>query len=302
MLSRRALLGLGSGAVLGAVGLAVLAESIDTDQRQLRADVTGYVDALQPGSPYRSPSVAERTTTLDALAQLDAGAGLDTVGAQLASLGMNGVTALGPDADTEYRMVRSTPGSERGWGLYAYPVGLVPRLLVEVPHPNFDLYTEYVALDVLRRAPASVLAVAGAYRHDADDTADVAHEPRSLFHAVAMDIAMRHHIPQIQLHGFDDDHAPDIDVVISAGAGRATQYIRTLADKLEEADFTICRAWSEDCNNLEGKRNTQGRASASSGLTFIHLELNRTLRENDTKRDVLAQCIVENDNARVVSN
>ena len=87
-----------------------------------------------------------------------------------------------------------------------------------MPHPGSDRHTEQLGLALFRALPGAALLIAGAHRRAADGTADVAHQPDSMFHALATHLADRG-ADQLQLHGFDDDSLADHDIVISAGAG-----------------------------------------------------------------------------------
>ncbi|MEV8610958.1 hypothetical protein AB0383_24090 [Amycolatopsis sp. NPDC051373] len=77
-----------------------------------------------------------------------------------------------------------------------------PSLVVEVPHPGFDLRTELFGVDLFRQVPGAVLLVAGAHRKADDSHADVAHEEDSVFHVVAAALAARG-LPTICRRSFD---------------------------------------------------------------------------------------------------
>ncbi|HYH31841.1 MAG TPA: hypothetical protein VD903_15795, partial [Pseudonocardia sp.] len=180
-------------------------------------------------------------------------------------------------AGYDFLVARSDPESERSWGLIALPLDRAPRLIVEVPHPNSDYDTEEVGLAVLAAEPDAVYLQAGAHRRAADERADVAHEEDSLFHALAVDLSVRLRLPQLQLHGFGERDDLDDDVVL--GPEDVRPAVRELADRLEDADLSVCRAWSRRCRGLEGTTNVQGRAAARSGLPFAHVEMSADTRE-----------------------
>jgi hypothetical protein len=169
-----------------------------------------------------------------------------------------------------------------------------PRLVIEVPHPNFDLHTEQVGIDLYRRLPGSAGLVAGAHRKAGDNTADVAHNADSLFNAVAMELA-KQGLPQVQLHGFDDRSLPDTDVVVSSGATPHTSAHEGIADRLSDRGLAVCRVWEQPCGNLEGKRNVQGAATDGLGGVFAHIECDSEVRSRPELRarlvDVLADMV-----------
>ena len=178
------------------------------------------------------------------------------------------------------------PGSERAWGLYAIDRSAPPSLVVEAPHASSDLRTELIGLDLFQRTPGAILAVGGAHRRREDP----AHDTGTVFHVVTTLLARRG-LPQVQLHGFNDTTLSSADVVLSAGAAEAGDAARRAADRLDEAGFRVCRAWAEPCRGLAGTTNVQGRATGAA--PFLHVELNRTVRE-DRRGDVV-RALVEAD-------
>ena len=166
--------------------------------------------------------------------------------------------------------------------------------MIEVPHPNSDLHTEEIGLALYQAVPGSVLAVAGTHRRVDDGAGDVAHRTDSMFHAVAGDFAERG-LPQIQLHGFHDDNLPDADVVISPGAGDAGDAVRRVADRIDDADFEVCRSWRQDCGRLEGTTNEQGRDAARQGTPFVHVEISRSIRDDRDAWSRLVRAIAQAD-------
>lgn len=178
------------------------------------------------------------------------------------------------------------PGTGRAWGLYAIDRSAPPSLVVEVPHPSSDLRTDLIGLALFRRVPGAVLAVAGAHRRREDP----AHDTGTVFHAVTTLLARRG-LPQVQLHGFKDRTLPAADVVLSAGAAEAGDAARRAADRLDAAGFRVRRAWAEPCRGLAGTTNVQSQAAG--GTPFLHVELNRTVRE--TRRDDVVHALAEAD-------
>jgi hypothetical protein len=174
-------------------------------------------------------------------------------------------------------------GDDRAWGIVLVDLSAPARLVIEVPHPNFDLKTERMGVHLFRLTPGAVLLMAGAHRKAGGGAADVAHNEQSLFNVLAAESADQH-MPQIQLHGFADENLPGQDAVVSTGASFVAPAASRLADRLAEIGLATCRAWADRCGHLEGTLNVQGRAADGAGSVFIHLELNWRVRGDDRLR------------------
>jgi hypothetical protein len=277
---------------LAVVAVTVLALSFrgPVPPPPLEQQVREFTAQLTPRGPYRAPTPTERNAVVGAVAALVA-AGADDAGPARRVLEDAGFTVgvTRTEAGQEYLVVRSDPATERSWGFIALPRGLTPRLVVEVPHPNADYNTENVGLAVLAAEPAAIYLQAGAHRRAADERADVAHEEDSLFHALTLDLGIRLKLPQLQLHGFGDRDDLDDDVVLGGGPDEPHPAVRGLADRLEAADLSVCRAWTQRCRGLEGTTNVQGHAAALYGQPFAHVEMSVETRERpDAVARVLA--------------
>lgn len=237
-----------------------------TRTTDLGEEVRQFAAGLDDDAPYRPPELAERRQLLSALRALEAGEPKDVLGFTMRT-GVDGKTGR------RFGLAVNPPG-ERAWGWYLVDLSAPVRLVIEVPHPNSDLRTEELGLALYQAVPGSILLVAGTHRR----AADVAHSTDSMFHAVASDLAGRG-LPQVQLHGFHDDSLPDTDVVVSPGAGDAGEAVRRVADGLDE-DFRVCRSWRQDCGQLAGTTNEQGRDAARQGTPFVHVEISRTVRDD----------------------
>jgi hypothetical protein len=284
-LSRRAVLrGILGTAALTLVGCGSAAP-VDLD------DVVGQLlDHLDPDGPYRNPTPDERDrarAAVDLLVAADATAAAEA----FAPLGMSVSTGFDPATGRPCALAASRFDTDRSWGVFAVDLTEPPaHLLVEVPHPGSDLHTERIGLALFRAVPGAALLIAGAHRRAADDAADVAHQPDSMFQALATHLADRGAV-QVQLHGFHDDSLADHDVVVSAGAGTSTQYTAPMADALGAAGFDVCRAWSQSCGSLEGRTNAQGREAAAHGQPFLHIEINRSTRDDEQRSAALVRAL-----------
>lgn len=246
---------------------------------------------MSADGPYRDPKREERSQAARAARSL-----LDDLGETSApasafgALGFAAYHGTDPATGRPFSLYIADGHDERAWGAVLVDRSTRPRLVVGVPHPVFDIDTEKLGIAIHRRVPGSVLLVAGAHRGAAEGRADVAHNPRSVFHVVATEFA-RSGVPQVQVHGFADDTVPETEVIVSTGAAPTTEEARDVASMLRRAGLVICRAWSQPCGPLEGTTNEQGRAAQDLDAPFIHVELSSSLRRDPTRRELVAAAI-----------
>ncbi|MFI5614415.1 hypothetical protein [Amycolatopsis sp. NPDC051903] len=252
--------------------------------------VTEFTSALSADQAYRPPIAAERRTAATGFTALldrrDTG--------DLRKLGFSVEDRVDPATGRPYTIATSEPGTRRAWGMYVIDRSAPPSLVVEVPHPAFDLRTELFGVDLFRRVPGAVLLVAGAHRKADDSHADVAHEEDSVFHVVAASLAARG-LTQVQLHGFHNENLPSTDIVLSSGAATAGGAAHRAADRLTAAGFAVCRAWADRCTGLEGSTNVQGKAAAEDDTAFLHVEMSRTVRDSPQHREQVVGALVDAD-------
>jgi hypothetical protein len=127
------------------------------------------------------------------------------------------------------------------------------RLIVEVAHPVADLKTLELGLELFRATDAAGLFVAGAHRDaGSNDSADVAHNPRTVFEAVH-GAAVEAEWIVLQPHGFEEARRPDRfgDMVISSGS-TPTDLTRSLAERLTVAGFDVCLFGRDRCEGWAG--------------------------------------------------
>jgi hypothetical protein len=241
----------------------------------LEARIQDFAAALAEDAAYEPPDERERRAFTTAFARL--GADHRAALADLDALGLDTERDTDPDTGRPY-----AAAAERGWGFYVVDLSRPTRIVVQVPHPANDLRTDEMGIELFRRMPGAVLAVAGTHRRAANGAGDVAHRTDTAFHALADDQARRG-LPQVQLHGFGDDSLPGVDVVLSAGATEPTAALERIADGLDD-DMPVCRTWARDCGELEGRRNKQGEAAARYGTAFLHIEVSRSAREDPVLR------------------
>ncbi|MCG5459097.1 hypothetical protein PSH03_004862 [Micromonospora sp. PSH03] len=289
--------GLFAAATLALLGAGACADAEPKSEQQRGPDPELLIDELTAGlsrdNPYRDPDAGERAAAQRAARSLvtepDAGADLDRV---FDDLGFRAHHGADPVTGRPFSLYLADGSDDRSWGAVLVDRSTTPRTVIEVPHPGFDINTEKLGLVLYRKAPASVLLVAGAHRQAADGDADVAHNDRSLFHALATEFA-DNGLDQIQLHGFADRNLPTSDAVVSTGSAPVTPVARRIADGLSGAGLNTCRAWVKKCGQLEGKTNEQGRAAAALDAVFIHLELSWSVRRDTEARSRVARVLAE---------
>lgn len=255
--------------------------------------VDHHAAALLRDGPYEAPGaavVAALPRLLDALA---AGAPLD------GPAGALGLHVLRTEGRTVLHPPR--PGGAP-WVLLAAPAG-PPGAVIEVPHPQADLHTERIAVDVLDRVPDALLLQAGAHRVAAGPRrepdrfdrakypADVAKRADALFSRVVEGLLVRRGSPQVQLHGFADREG--VDVVLSPGAAPDGPLTARLAAALAAQGLPSCTPDDAGCADLAGRLNVQGLAAAQHGTAFAHLELSRSVREDPAGRERVAEAIAQ---------
>ena len=189
------------------------------------------------------------------------------------------------------------PDRKRGAGALVLSPSSTVRLLVEAPHTFFDRDTLLVALTVFQTSGARALLVNTAHRGSgaAEDErvsvslagkspADAAHAKHTFFLAahralVKMDPALT----TLQLHGFRDDSAPGVDIIVSAANTRGNA--SALADALRRVlDPSRVRVYPNEIRTLGGTTNVQAAASRELDSRFFHLEMSASLR-NRLKED-----------------
>jgi hypothetical protein len=263
-------------------------EPVPTQEDSLTAQIAPFTAKLHAGQPYRAPKATEREAGEQGFSALLDG----KPSPELAELGFSVQDGVDEKTGRPYTLVMNEPDSERAWGLYLIDRSAPVSLVVEVPHPASDLRTELFGLEYFRQAPGAVMLMAGAHRRAGENRGDVAHEEDSMFHVFAASLARRG-LPQVQLHGFDDQSMPGKDFVLSPGATVAGEPAKRAADNLTTAGFVVCRVWTEPCKELEGTTNVQGKAAVAEGTMFLHVEMSRTVRNDDQRRAVVIKALAE---------
>lgn len=254
-------------------------------------DLAAVLDELVRGvsedDAYRSPDAAEREAACTGLARLAVG-DMPGAAAILQPLGFTVATLVDAVTGRAFRSARSEAGGERRWGLYLVDTAAPVRLSIGVPHPRFDQFCEQLALRLWRAVPGSLLSVATVHRNAIDRAstttppqhADPARNPAALFHRHWTDVLGPRGIPQVQIHGFRNDTAPE-RVAVSTGAGVQTAAATRIADEIETVVTPTTRNWDGSAHPaIRATTNVQGIAARAQGWVWVHVEHNRTVRED----------------------
>lgn len=175
-------------------------------------------------------------------------------------------------------LLRELSPIRKGWGLYAFRIQGAHDVVVEAPHPLADAGTAAIAASIYRLLQARALLIAGAHRDaDANGAADVAHDPQSVFQAIHAALSKSPTTIILQIHGFAADKHPGYPaVVLGSDEAQPSDLIKQLAAELEQAGVKVGVCDGEAWQQLCGVTNVQSRHSQPA--TFIHVELNETLR------------------------
>lgn len=218
------------------------------------------------------------------------------------------------DRETEQRYLLLRENLEklaepRGWGSYILnPESDLPAL-IEAPHPIDDAHSASVAAMVFARGSKALL-IAGAQR----DKADVPDLINSVFHQVH--VAWSGTLGRVatwQIHGFAIEKHPfpeNARAILSTGAGDVPGEIVQLKAELASRGlpgyvFNHLEPSAElniEVNDgtpgfrfrsLAATKNEQGRHVREQGGTFVHVELERSVRTSDQQRQQAAEAIAE---------
>ncbi len=194
-----------------------------------------------------------------------------------------------------YYVLRETAGKNWGWGLYIFRAGGGSRdIVIESPHPVDDIHTDRIGVMAFSESEAKAFLMAGTHRQaNRDGSSDAAHSSRSIFEVVHETIT-KNSTTIIQVHGFTKTKEPGYpQIVLSSGNEVATSPISELSSILKAKGFTIGISSDEALEELEAATNVQGKYANSIGATFIHIELESSIRENPSKYRKVVSAINE---------
>jgi hypothetical protein len=128
---------------------------------------------------------------------------------------------------------------------------------------------------------AKAILVAGAHRHaNVDGSADVAHNPISIFHTLHLVLAYSENSIVLQIHGFSTGKRPDHpQVILNSNLDSSPAELNRLVNALSAEGLQVRICGADAWNDLCGRTNVQ-LTSMKQGV-FIHMELADSLREKN---------------------
>jgi hypothetical protein len=262
-------------------------EAASTD---LLSEVQQFSQGMSAETGYTRPTQAERTAISTGVQRV-----LDNAPNEakdvLAAVGYTISERVDTATQRRYHEISDNAGNSRGWGRVVIDTSESARLGIEVPHPKADQDSESLGVELFRKAPGSVLVIAGAHRRAAENrVADMAHTTTSVFQDLH-ELLVRRRVPVVQLHGFQNETAPDSDVVVSAGPPLSSPLALRTAQRLESAGLSVCKPWVTGCPGLEATTNVQARYSDEQKAEFVHVEVSRDIRDSPSARDQVASVL-----------
>lgn len=262
----------------------------DASRTDLLSDVRRFTEAMSAETGYTRPTQAERAAISNGVQRV-----LDNVpdkaGDVLAEVAYTIRERVDIATQRAFYEISDNAAVSRGWGRIMIDSSGTSRLGVEIPHPKADQDSESLGVELFRKAPGSVLVIAGAHRRAAENrVADMAHTTGSVFEELH-ELLVARGVPVVQLHGFANDTAPDSDVVVSAGPPLSSTFALQTAQRLEVAGLSVCKPWVTGCPGLEATTNVQARYSAEQKAEFVHVEVSKDLRETPSARDQVASAL-----------
>ncbi len=210
-------------------------------------------------------------------------------------------------------LLREENGHQRGAGVVVVRPQFETDLIVEVPHSYFDSWTLPIGRLAFQHLGARALLVNTFHRGGHGNAAerqelalsgesefDVAHQKNTFFSTAHR--SLLNLLPEtlvIQFHGFSDESAPGVDLIVSSAD---TDFdIHPLTESLrKQLPGFVVKSYPDQIDVLGGTRNVQAQANRRDNSTdspFVHLEMSHSLRKKLSKEtkvlrrmaDVLAQ-------------
>ncbi len=195
------------------------------------------------------------------------------------------------DENASSYLLREEKPIQKGWGLYLIRKASPNKLIIEAPHPTFDRYTPQIALEIFRALNAYALLIAGSHRRaNADLSADVAHNPQTIFQTVHETlIKSEEGYVILQIHGFESSKYPGYpQVVLSSNQVKTSDLLGNLTAAFVDHNISVGVCDGTSWKSLCAQTNVQLISTTED--TFIHLELNEIIRDNpQTVTDLIEQ-------------
>lgn len=291
-------------------GIPTITGSLSTLVRDLTSSEYFLEHPESDPRPYIEPSFA--ISTLYRASRHISGGNVDEAARLADKVDCEVVRFVDEKTNKDYVLLREdmdTLSEPRGWGAYLFnPDSEIPAL-VEAPHPVDDSNSADVASMVFARGSQGLL-LAGAQR----DKADVPDLVDSVFHQVHM--AWTGALGQAavwQIHGFALHKHPfprNAKAILSTGGGDVNDEIVRLDDQLSSRGMDSyaynrlkpsneLNKWVNQGTpgmrfmSLAATKNEQGKHLRSIGGTFVHVELEYSVRNDAKQRRIAADAIAE---------
>lgn len=268
------------------------------EQARGRGDLEQLVGSLRKGDgDYLAPSAAELTDYVDWFAHLSTAIDkrrLPTRGAP------DGFFGRFVDGGRLWVMAERKQ-AKRGAGVLVLRADTSSQVVLQAPHTFFDSGTLPLALTLFDELGARALMLNTVHRagnagskeerasrvRSGQSTADLAHVAGTYFQAIHESMLEQwKDMHFIQVHGFRDEQAPGVSVIVSAAGTRfdPLPVARALNDSLGAG---AARIYPEEVKKLGGTTNLQARASKAKDRGFLHLEISSSLRTRLEREETL---------------
>lgn len=277
-----------------------LSPPVELASGDLAAAISSHVNAIpRSGSEaYDVPTYSQSKTMGKAFEAIEAG-NLSRAASLVDNLEYDVVQYKDTGTGRKHTMLRERQNADgswpHAWGTYIFSPESTSNTAIEVVHPLADLDSEKVGLETFRRANAKYLLIAGAHRKsNADESADVAHAETSVFEQIHR-AAISPSTKVLQPHGFSEAKHPHYgEVLVSPGTDRPTLLAKDISSALQGAGFDARLYDGVSYSELSATTNVQETSTREIGASFLHVELSRSVRDDDSRRAVLTDTLATN--------
>ncbi len=197
-----------------------------------------------------------------------------------------------------YLVLREMKQYKSGRGFFLFSENLNKASLLMIPHRFKDEGTGRIGLHLAQEGIFQIYAWNTVPRYHTKDSVRINHDlaklSNSYFAALTKAFTLTYPGGRIiQLHGFSQNNRKTeqgrrADMILSAGSSFIPGYISKLQHCFQKNIRPNVFIYPEEVRELGGTKNISGKIMRSSGRRgFIHLELNRPLREELLKNDIL---------------
>lgn len=192
--------------------------------------------------------------------------------------------------EAESYILREQLPITKGWGTYIFSIKSPQNIIIEAPHPLSDEKTPKVALDIFRALNARALLISGTHRDaNRDGSADSAHAPESIFQTIHLALLQRtqrfsQDVIFLQIHGFASHNHPHYPQIVLGHNWKhdpeKDRLLQNIKEVLRNNNIKVGVCDEKKYQELCGTSNMQ--SAATEGGIFIHIELDESLRQDDS--------------------